>query len=390
MSQEQSGAKWRSHQCRGHGAQMNDLPESLAIAGAWGYIGRKFLDVALRRQLRTYVYDPGNVPEDVDPRAVTRLPDEAEFYRLPADLFHLATHPDHRQTGQQILLERAQHEPLAILNEKPMAAPESPEDCPRIVAAARNSRMLMLYDFPELYDPLTERVMDHLNSYRDVRITDISLCRSKDREAPDNPRNYKRMVPIQYQESVHCLAYVLFLLARVRGSVAEVLDDGVGIRAEAESYAPPNPERYPYVVDGNCRYQLSLGSLKIEGLTDFKAGAEFTKRRVLRGSGDGQPFRIEAEYLEGHKRLNINGVEQTVDPRVNSYESVLQTFTRWRSQLAREALMEGIYPNPAFARITYQLSSALWRASRSRSVIRFADLDQLLKFDAGFRDTLSN
>ena len=55
-------------------------------------------------------------------------------------------------------------EPILVLCEKPMAAPESPEDCPRIVAAARNSRVLMLYDFPELYDPLTERVMDHLDS----------------------------------------------------------------------------------------------------------------------------------------------------------------------------------------------------------------------------------
>jgi hypothetical protein len=50
--------------------------------------------------------------------------------------------------------------------------------------------------------------------------------------------------------------------------------------------------------------------------------------------------------------------------------------------------MQGIYPNPAFARITYQLSSALWRASRDRSPVQFADLDELLEFDASFRETL--
>ena len=38
---------------------MTDLPDSIAIAGAWGYIGRKFLDVALRQRIRTFVYDPG-------------------------------------------------------------------------------------------------------------------------------------------------------------------------------------------------------------------------------------------------------------------------------------------------------------------------------------------
>ncbi len=367
---------------------MTDLPDSIAIAGAWGYIGRKFLDVALRQRIRTFVYDPGPAPADIDPDALTRLNDEAEFYRVPAELFHLAAHPDQRRTGQQLLLERAQHEPLAILNEKPMTMPESPEECNQLVAAAQNSGVCMLYDFPELYDPLTERIIEHLSSYRDVQITDISMCRSKDREAPENPRNYKRMVPIQYQESVHCLAYVVFLLARVRGSLSDVFDTGLRIRAKSEPYSPPNPEIYPYVVDGKCSYQISLGSLHLEGLTNFKAGAEFTKRRVLCGRGDGQPFRIEVEYLEGRKQLKINGADQRVDPRANSYDSVLKIFTRWRRHASRDELMGGIYPNPVFARITYQLSSALWRASRDRSAVQLADVDQLLKFDAGFRGSL--
>ena len=118
--------------------------------------------MALRRQIPTFVYDPGDLPSDVDPSGLTRLTDDAEFYRLPADLFHLATHPDHRRTGQQLLLNQPQQEPLAILNEKPMAAPDSPEECPRIVTAVQHSRALMLYDFPELYDPLTERILQHL------------------------------------------------------------------------------------------------------------------------------------------------------------------------------------------------------------------------------------
>ena len=364
---------------------MLDLPESLAVAGAWGYIGRKFLDAALRRQIPTSVFDPGDLPADLDPHSFTRVTEEAEFYRLPADLFHLATHPEQRRSGQQRLLERAQHEPLTILNEKPMAEPDAPDDCAWSIAAARASRALMLYDFPELYDPLTERVIEHLCSYRQLAVTGISLCRSKDREAPDNPRNYKRMVPIQYQESVHCLAFALFVLARLRGSMVGVFDGGVGLRAESEPYAPPNPDAYPHTVDGRCRYRLSLGGVRIEGLTDFKAGAEFTKRRVLRGRGDGRGFCIELDYLEGRKRLSIDGAAQPIDPRADSYEAVLRTFARWRREKRRDELMEGIYPNPVFARITYQLSAALWRASRVRGRLDFAGLDDVLQFDAGFR-----
>ena len=89
----------------------------------------------------------------------------------------------------------------------------------------------MLYDFPELYDPLTARILDHLAGFEDVRLTGFFVQRSKDREDPANPRNYKRMVPIQYQESVHCLAFVLHVLAAVRGGVAAALADGVRLEA---------------------------------------------------------------------------------------------------------------------------------------------------------------
>jgi hypothetical protein len=50
--------------------------------------------------------------------------------------------------------------------------------------------------------------------------------------------------------------------------------------------------------------------------------------------------------------------------------------------------MDGLYPNPAFARVTYQLSSVLWRSSHSGGPLHFASLDQLLAFDAGFREAV--
>ena len=104
-----------------------DLPASIAIAGAWGYIGRKFLDVALAHRLETFVLDPGPIPVDLDPSRFVRVDDEAEFYRLPADLFHLALHPEHRRLD--LLLAR--REPLLILNEKPMALPGRLGECDR-------------------------------------------------------------------------------------------------------------------------------------------------------------------------------------------------------------------------------------------------------------------
>jgi predicted dehydrogenase len=361
-------------------ASRDDLPRSIAIAGAWGYIGRKFLDVALANGLTTYIYDPGPPPAEVDLDRLTRVPIEADFYRLPADLFHLAVHPEHRRLD--LLLARG--EPLLILNEKPMAAPERPEQCRQVIDAVDPSPAIVLYDFPELFDPLTARITEFLAGFSVLSFEEIYVQRSKDREDPANPRNYKRMVPIQYQETVHCLAFVLHILAARAGNPQAALAEGVRISGQSDPYEPPNPEAYPHVVDGRCRFQATIDDVRVEGYTDFKRGATWAKRRVIRGIGDGAPFAIEASYLEGEKSLRINGIDQSWDPKSNSYEHVLRTTVQWSRKFDRARLMEALFPNPRFARLTYQLSSALWRSCQDRREITFDSNEDLDSWDAGF------
>jgi len=358
---------------------------SIAIAGAWGYIGRKVLDAALRRGLRACVYDPGPFPADLNPQCVTRLANESSFYDLNVDLFHLALHPEARHTAQSRLLQRAESEPLFILNEKPMVPPESPEEALPLLEAVDRSRAVMLYDFPELFDPLTRRITEYLSRFTQIEMSSIRVERSKDREDPTIPRNYKRMLPIQFQESVHCLAYVLYVLAALRGSFEAVLAEGVSVSAISEAYRPPNPGTYPYVVDGRCEFSAALGRLAVEGTTNFKRGASWAKRRLLRGHGDGQPFVIEADYLEGKKYLRINGVDQGCDPVASSYEALLSTLGHWRATVPAASLLRGVYPNPRLAWLAFQLSGVLWRSSHERRRIELANLDALSSFDSGFR-----
>jgi hypothetical protein len=367
---------------------LGQLPESIAIAGAWGYIGRKFLDAALTLGIRTCVFDPGQPPGDVDMDRITRILEEEPFYRLPVEMFHLALHPEDRQTANEILLDRGRQEPLLILCEKPMAGPDRPEECPRLVDATRRLQAVLLYDFPELFDSMTRRIEDYLAGFDEVQVAEIVVSRSKDREDPANPRNYKRMVPIQYQESVHSIAFALSLLGKVRGSLPAVLDEGISVRAEAEPYHPPNPEDYPYVVDGRCRFAISLGGTCLRGHTDFGSGAEWTKRYLIFGTADSRPFRIDAEYLEGHKRLVIDGVVQQCDPAADSYQQVLSTANRWNKEVDRHVLMTEVVPNPRFAQLTYQLSSVLWRSARDGATIRLASMKELDEFDAGFREEI--
>ena len=360
---------------------------SIAIAGAWGYIGRKFIDAGLAMGMRVYALDPGPAPDDVDFDVVAHVLDESEFYAFDVDLFHLALHPEHRSPALRRLLARARGESLLILEEKPMAAPERPQDCDALIDAVSGTRATVLFDFPELFDPLTAFILEFLGDFDRVAIDEIHIERSKDREDPDNPRNAKRMVHIQFQESVHCLAFVLNLLARVRGSLGDVLSGGVSIEASAEPYEPPNPEAYNYVVDGRCEFELALGETRVNGHTDFKRGAAFRKLRVIRGRGDGRSFEIEVDYLEGAKRLAIHGVDQHCDPAGSSYEAVLRTLGQWRGEMDESELMTGVFPNPGFARLTYQLSAALWRSSwEGGRLIAFAGEKDLLEFESGFAD----
>ena len=357
---------------------------TLAVAGAWGYIGRKFVDAGLDLGLDVSVLDPGPVPGDSPFDRLTRFTDDS-FYEQSADLFHLALHPEHRAPALRRLLQRAHSEPLAILNEKPMAAPERPQDCATLIEDLAGTQALLLFDFPELFDPLTTRVIDALRNYERVEIDEIVIQRSKDREDEENPRNRKRMVHIQYQESVHCMAWIIFLLAQLRGGAESVLADGLRLSAQSRPYAPPNPEDYGHVVDGRVDYEIQLGTTAIRGCTDFTRGAPWAKTRVLRGHADGEAFEFDMDYLEGAKRLTIDGLDQDVDPSGSSYEAVLQTFDRWLQATPASTLMSSTcYPNLAFARLTYGLSSLLWRSCHDCAPVAVRNADDLLTFDAGF------
>lgn len=363
---------------------------AIAIAGAWGYIGHKFIDAGLSLGYDVYVNDPGPVPDDIDITRINRIESGAEFYALDVDLFHLALHPEHREAALKQLLPRAKADSFLILNEKPMTSPEAPDECEALVQRVTESGAILLFDFPELFDPITERIFAYLESFETYTINEVRIQRSKDREDRSNPRNLKMMVPIQFQESVHCLAFLLNLLAQQAGSVEDALQSGLTLHASSDPYNPPNPEDYPYVVDGQCDFDMRIGETAVIGHTDFKRGALFRKERIIRGSGDGNPFEIIVDYLEEAKYLTINGEDQRCAPWGNSYTAVLEGIERIRQEATQEELMSGVYPNPHFARHTFQLSSALWRASRDGEELIFPNAESLLSFDARFAEDMDH
>jgi hypothetical protein len=160
--------------------------QSIGIAGAWGYIGSKFLTAARELGLARAVYDPGAPPAGLALDGIQQFTDEQQFYASSADLFHLALLPNMRGRALAKLLARPDQNSVAILNEKPMAAPEQPEHCQKVIDTVNSSGALMLFDFLELFSPMTEAIVAHLAQFRDVRIDTIDMQRSKDREAVEN------------------------------------------------------------------------------------------------------------------------------------------------------------------------------------------------------------
>ena len=170
----------------------------------------------------------------------------------------------------------------------------------------------------------------------------------------------------------------------MRGDLESVFADGLSLTARSWPYRPPNPDAYAYVVDGRCDFRLELGSAVVTGSTNFRRGAEWAKRRVVRGVGDGRPFTIEGDFLEGRKRLRINGQSHDDVTATDSYAEVVATYGRWYQEIPREALLTGLYPNPAFAFVTYQLSSLLWRSCWDRAPLALGSLAALQSFDARY------
>ncbi len=366
----------------------SELVSSLAIAGAWGYIGRKFVTAARQLGIDLRVFDPAPPPTDLDLTGVTQYRSAGEFFAQDVDLFHLALHPEDREVAMETLLTRGQTEPLFVLCEKPMASPYDPNLCHEIVEAVAGSQTVFLYDFPELFDPITKRILEFFACFDHVQIDSITVQRSKDREDPAIARNTKRMVHIQYQESVHCLAFALFMLAHATGGLEQALADGVLVRSTAEPYSPPNPADYSYVVDGRCEFHMAIGDVQIAGRTDFKRNAPWGKRRAIHGKVDGRPFMIVLDFLEGKKLLFIDEKPHENVLHTNSYEEVIKGVSRLRQQCTREQIMAGVYPHPQFARLTYQLSSILWRSSWENNWIVLDSMQQLLDFDARFAEAM--
>ena len=358
--------------------EADRVAASIAIAGINGYIGQLIYNAAVEVGVSNiFGFDPGPRPAAFRySDRLTMIRREEQFYELDADLFHIATHPDRRQ-GVYRLLERGRH----VTIEKPMAHPAQPAECRRLSEAARRSRATVLFDFVELFNPhsfLIRDMLRRLAGFHDFRIMRVRCERSKDREDPWNPRNRKVIVPIQYQETAHCLAMLLFVTDRC-GSFAEAFPRGMTVTASSAPYVPPNPEDYRYgVVDGKVTGELRVGEMTVSICTDFKrrGGAPF-KCFSVEGVANRGAFRVESVFDGTHEHVLLNGKVVASADGGNRHQDIIRQGWRWHREQS-----PGPRPDAGFASLVFGLSAALWASCHEGREVRVnteADLQETMQ-----------
>ena len=217
----------------------------------------------------------------------------------------------------------------------------------------------MLFDFVEVFNPHSFQIrgmLRRLAGYRDFRITQVRCERSKDREDPRNPRNRKVIVPIQYQETAHCLAMLLFVTDR-RASFAEAFPQGMTVAASSAPYDPPNPEDYRYgVVDGKVTGEIRAGGMTVSICTDFKRrGGCRSSASASRVSPTGVPSASSSIFDGTRERVLLNGKVVASAGAGNRHQDIIRQAWRWHREQST-----GRRPDADFAWLVFGLSSALW------------------------------
>jgi predicted dehydrogenase len=360
------------------------VPSSLAIAGIHGYIGQLIYNAALELGVPTiYGFDPGPRPADFSySDRLQMIACEEQFYELDADLFHIATHPEVRQ-GVYRLLDRGRH----VNIEKPMAHPAHPGECSRLRTAARASHGTVLFDFVEVFNPRAFQIratLTQLQKHSDFRLVRIDCERSKDREDTRNLRNRKIMVPIQYQESAHCLALLLFVLGR-SSLFEEAFPHGMTVAALSAPYDPPNPEDYRYgVVDGKVAGELRADGLAISIDTDFKRRATGPfKRFRIEGFAGGRDFQIESIYDGLGERIVLDGEALAPWGTASRHQDIVRQSWCWH------CTPPPLRPDADFAWLVFGLSAALWTSCHEGREIRIECEDDLRRAMRCYPDSLA-
>ena len=200
-----------------------------------------------------------------------------------------------------------------------------------------------------------------------------------------NPRNRKVIVPIQYQETAHCLALLLIVINR-SSSFEEVFPDGIVVAASSVPYNPPNPEDYRFgLVDGKVSGEILVDGMTIGIHTDFKRkGARPFKRFRIEGLANHREFVIEAIYDGTGERIVFNGKAKSPCATASRHLDIVRQSWRWHCGPSTN-----LQPDVDFAWLVFGLSAALWMSCHEGREIRVKSEEDLRRAMQSYPDSLA-
>ena len=149
-----------------------------------------------------------------------------------------------------------------------------------------------------------------------------------------------------------------------------------GSRGRPTPTTPRTPRPIPTPSTAGAATGGSIGGVRVEGLTDFKRG------RPL-GQAPGHPGRGRRPPRSRSRRPTSKARRPSGSTASTSPATRRPALTRASSprsptgpgDTTAPTLMGGLFPNPGFACLTYQLSAALWRSCHDRAAVAFRDAE---------------
>jgi hypothetical protein len=342
--------------------------KTIAIAGCSGYIGTHMTQAALALGLQVYGIDPQLQNSLVNQTHFTAVDTIESFCHLNADIYYLALQPNHRPPYLNHLIPDGRF----IFSEKPMARARDPHVCDQLVDQLANASATMRYNFLLIYNPITEHILQYLRAHKNVSISYMKSVFEKNRESRRNDRNKKFMEPIQYQESIHSLALMLFLRGETLSydiqNFDQVFPQGLIAVGESSPYDAPSPD-YDTIPDGRFYGTLTTSGFRMDIITNFKRldqqhfPTRQQKKVTLSGVADGKPFTIEADYQRDREMLRINNTNISL-PNFRPYEYIWQKLI-----LPNDPNAPHIKTDEQLAKRAYQISALLWHTSFTKQEV---------------------
>ena len=287
--------------------------------------------------------------------------DEKKFYSLDLDYFVIAAPPSQRK---QILKYFDKNSNALI--EKPVSTTQDTKTAKAWRDKLSKSNSLILFDFPELFDPLTFTALNFFteksklkNKIGTLKPCAYYLSRTKNREQ-NNAFCRRETEDIELDESAHALAFLAFM----EQNMEEKLSMPTNIHNIGRHYESPVKGRKRVFGEAFSIMEMNNKPVMIED--SFKDPLAWKRRKIVSQNEKKENFTVMVDYWESSKSIFVYGPDNNEKvfqlkkhtPTITSVHKNFRKFLKEPKQLA--------LPNINIAYWTYMIGKKMIQSRDKR------------------------